>query len=185
MWIMSRQGGHSRDTALGVRDPPCNPPRNAPPLRAAALLCDRVARSSCDLQEFRAGLLQHLAVLGVHEVQAILVDHLHLHALPFLPAGRADPAEHLLLEDARVTHAPRFWWLAGLSATHAGDGQGSAPKPAIIARRDDLLSLGGRGQERQRAEVTVARTRRAMRSASRASRTVNSMPQPGGRAILI
>src|SRR6266545_1489529 len=56
--------------------------------------------SGDDLQEVQAGLLEHRAVLGVEEAQAVLVDDLDLHAFPFLPAPAADRGEHLL----RQTH---------------------------------------------------------------------------------
>ena len=40
-------------------------------------------------------------MLGVQEAQAVLVDDLHLHALPFLPAGGADGAQDPLLDRRR------------------------------------------------------------------------------------
>src|SRR5262245_23635554 len=43
-------------------------------------------------QEVEAGPLQHRAVLGLHEVEPVLVDDLDLHPLPLLPAGGADGA---------------------------------------------------------------------------------------------
>src|SRR5688572_16299759 len=48
----------------------------------------------CEPQKVQAGALDHLPVLGVEEAQAVLVDDLDLHPLPFLPAARADRAQH-------------------------------------------------------------------------------------------
>jgi hypothetical protein len=41
-WSLSRQGGHSRRARCAFANPPCNPPRAAPPLRVAAALCGRL-----------------------------------------------------------------------------------------------------------------------------------------------
>src|SRR5262249_2801558 len=125
-WIISRQGGHLRPTAVAAARPPLQPPSRGAAAsrrrcalrvpRSAVLACGcdesswrrlrRANADSCELQEIGAGLLEHVAVLGVEEVQAVLVDDLDLHAFPFLPARRADAGQDLLLEAARVAHAP-------------------------------------------------------------------------------
>src|SRR5262245_45712257 len=51
-----------------------------------------------ELEEVQAGPLDHLPVLGVEEAEAVLVDDLALHPLPFLPAARADRPQHALLD---------------------------------------------------------------------------------------
>src|SRR5688572_28115357 len=78
-----------------------------------------ITTASAQVEELGAGLLQHLPVLGVQEVEAIFVDHLDLHPLPFLPAGLAHAAEHLRAELARVAHAARLGRRARLPAAHA------------------------------------------------------------------
>src|SRR6266436_8150039 len=114
MWIIGLaylgRGGTHATPRWAFANPPCNPPRTSP--RCARRRALRVLRSGAariaELQEFRAGFLELLAVLGVHEVQAVLVDDLDLHPLPFRPARRADAAQHLLLEGAGIAHAPRL-----------------------------------------------------------------------------
>ena len=65
--------------------------------------------------------LDHLAVLGIEEAQPVLVDDLHLHALPFLPAGRADRAEDAVLDRGGEGDAVRGRGVARLAAADAGE----------------------------------------------------------------
>src|SRR5688500_4922406 len=75
-----------------------------------------------ELEEIQAGALDHLPVLGIEEAQAVLVDDLDLHALPFLPAARADRAQHPVLDRGGEGDAVAGGRFARLAAAHAGEG---------------------------------------------------------------
>src|SRR5262245_36309487 len=83
-------------------------------------------------QVVEAGPSQHLAVGGIHEVQAVLVDDLDLHALPLLPASGADLTQNALLQGGREGHAGGGGRLAGLAAAEARDGHSRSVKTLII-----------------------------------------------------
>src|SRR5436190_2703142 len=84
------------------------------------------------LEEIEARLLQHLAVLRVEEAEAVLVDHLDLDALPFLPALRADRLQDPLLDRRGKADAVARGRIGFTSTPHAG--HRPLPKPPIITR---------------------------------------------------
>src|SRR5262245_46141233 len=84
-------------------------------------------------QEVQAGPLQHRAVLGLHEVEPVLVDHLDLHALPLLPADGADGGQDLLLDGGGKGDASGRRGLVGAAAAGAGDRRNIFHQPLLIA----------------------------------------------------
>src|SRR5258708_33658477 len=81
-----------------------------------------IIAGSSRLQEVQAGLLEHRAVLGVEEAQAVFVDDLDLHLLPLLPTGAADRGQHLLLHRRREGNAVRRRRFSRLPAACARQG---------------------------------------------------------------